>query len=68
MSWEELILTVLFTFSINLTIEHLETKPGYSCPVYCEVDHSHFWDDIGTIHFAVVDTDSLFWIALQDSD
>ena len=68
MSWQELILTVLFSLYINMVMDYLETNPGYSCPVYCEVDHSHFRNNPDIVYFTVVDPDSLFWIALPDSD
>ena len=39
---KDMILTFLFTVSINAVIEYLETMPGYNCPPYCEVDHEHY--------------------------
>ena len=68
MAWTELVLTIIFSVLINITIEYLETNPGYSCPISCEVDHDHFVDNADFVHFTVVEVDSLFWIALPDSD
>ena len=39
---KDMILTFLFTVSINAVIEYLETMPGYNCPPYCEVGHEHY--------------------------
>lgn len=38
-------MTIAFSVAINALIEYLDTQPGYSCPIYCEVDHEHFKDN-----------------------
>jgi hypothetical protein len=41
MTWEDLIIILLATI-LGLTLEYLDTSPGYACPEYCQVDHAHF--------------------------
>ena len=45
MTWADLII-ILFTVSLTMVMNHLDTMPGYSCPKHCGVDHKHFPLDV----------------------
>ncbi len=39
---KEEIALIVIAVSIKVIIDFLETKPNYTCPSYCEVNHEHY--------------------------
>jgi len=43
MTWADLII-ILVAASLRTAMNYLDTMPGYSCPIHCGVQHSHYID------------------------
>ena len=43
MTWADLII-IFAAASLRMAMNYLDTMPGYSCPIDCGVQHSHYID------------------------
>ena len=48
MSWLETLIVICLAIAAHYTSEFFKIHPPYSCPVYCEVDHGHFFNGVDT--------------------
>ena len=48
MNWLETLIIIGFCVTAHYVTEFFKIHPPYSCPVYCEVNHGHFFNGIDT--------------------